>query len=414
MIPAAFRADLRRWAADGTPYIVAGTIVASLGSYAFQIIGARALKEVGGPAAFDPVTALLTVHLLVLTVLLLPVEQFEVRRVTLGRIGGAGAVAWVIAAGAVGATGFTYLTRGHYFDGDAWYAVIGFVTVAGNALMALARGRLAGVRRFRAYGLVSGVVATVRVLLAVIFLKWAATGTNVGWALALAPFVVLAWMPFRRRGEAAGPQQSEGAGRFLAGFVLASAASQVLLLLAPMAVGILADEPGLMSVVFVTFQLFRLPIVMTQNLMARLLPPFTSLAAAGRDDLLRRWAVRFAAGAAVLTPLAAVGGGLLGPAVVRLLFGAEFGPSWEVAALAAAGAVLAAISLLAGQVLVARGRTMLLAASWALGFAVAVAALFLPLGEPGTRVSWSFLLGEAAALAAIVAAALRRARPAAR
>ncbi|MBP1633138.1 MAG: hypothetical protein H6Q11_1426 [Acidobacteria bacterium] len=94
MIPAAARADLRRWASDGTPYIVGGTIVASLGSYLFQIIGARALADVGGPAAFDPVSALLTVHFLVFTVLLLPVEQFEIRRVTLDRTGGAAAVAW--------------------------------------------------------------------------------------------------------------------------------------------------------------------------------------------------------------------------------------------------------------------------------------------------------------------------------
>ena len=57
-------------------------------------------------------SALLTVHFLVLTVLLLPVEQFEIRRITLGRSGGAGAVAGVIAAGAVGATAFTFFARG--------------------------------------------------------------------------------------------------------------------------------------------------------------------------------------------------------------------------------------------------------------------------------------------------------------
>jgi len=408
MIPASVRADLRRWASDGTPYIVGGTIVASLGAYVFQVIGARAL----GAAAFDPVSALLTVHFLVFSVLLLPVEQFEIRRVTLGRSGGLVAVAGVIVAGALGACAFTFFARNVYFAGDTTYVLIGFVTVAGNAVMALARGKLAGVRRFRAYGLVSGVVATVRVLLAVAFLEWAATGPSVGWALALAPFVVLAWLPFRRSTAPGAPRQAEGAGRFLSGFVLASAASQVLLLLAPIAVGLITDEAGLMSRVFVTFQLFRLPIVMTQNLMARLLPPFTSLAAAGREDLLRRWVLRFAVGAAVLTPIAAVGGGLLGPAVVRLLFGAEFQPSWQVAALSAAGAVLAAVSLLAGQVLVARGRTMLLAAAWVVGFAVAVASLIPSFESPGVRVSQSFVLGEAAALAAILVFALRRPRSA--
>jgi len=251
-------------------------------------------------------------------------------------------------------------------------------------------------------------VATVRVGLAVVFLKLAATGPSVGWALALAPFVVVAWLPFRRAEAAPGPRRAEGAGRFLTGFVLASAASQVLLLLAPIAVGLISDEPGLMSVVFVTFQLFRLPIVMTQNLLARLLPPFTSLAAAGREDLLRRWVKRFAVGALVLAPIAALGGGLWGPAVVRLLFGAEFEPGWEVAALSAAGTVLAAVSLLAGQVLVARGRTMLLAAAWVVGFTVAVAGLIPSFEAPGVRVSQAFVLGEAAALAAIVAFALRR------
>jgi len=347
------------------------------------------------------------VHFLVLTVLLLPVEQFEIRRITLGRSGGTGAVAGVIAAGAVGAGAFTFFARGQYFHGEAAYVLISLVAVAGNALMALARGWLAGVRRFRAYGLVSGVVATVRVLLALVFLELAATGPSVGWALAVAPFVVIAWLPIRRTAPVEG-RQAEGAGRFLAGFVLASAASQVLLLLAPMAVGLISDEPGLMSVVFVTFQLFRLPIVMTQNLLARLLPPFTSLAAAGREDLLRRWAKRFAVGALALAPIAAVGGGLLGPMVVRLLFGGEFEPTWQVAALSAAGAVLAAVSLLAGQVLVARGRTMRLAAAWALGFAVAVGALIPSFESPGVRVCQSFVLGEAAALAAILGFALRR------
>lgn len=408
MIPAAAHADLRRWATDGTAYIVGGTIVASLGAYAFQMVGGRAL----GPAGFDPVSALLTVHFLVFSVLLLPVEQFEIRRVTLGSTGGARAVAGVVAAGALAATAFTLGARERYFAGDFAYAAIGFVTVAGNAVMALGRGRLAGRRRFRAYGLVSGAVALLRVALALLFLQVATSGRSVGWALALAPFVTLAWLPFRRAPVAERPR-AEAAGRFLTGFVLASAASQVLLLLAPLAVGIISDEPGLMSVVFVTFQLFRLPIVMTQNLLARLLPPFTNLAAAGRQEDLRRWVWRFTLGAVVLAPAAAGLGAWWGPALVRLLFGGEFDPSRPVAALAGAGTVLAAVSLLVGQVLVARGRTMLLAAAWVSGFVVAVAALLLGVGEPGVRVCSAFLAGEAAALAGIVLLALHRRRQAA-
>jgi O-antigen/teichoic acid export membrane protein len=231
--------------------------------------------------------------------------------------------------------------------------------------------------------------------------------------LALAPFIVVLWRPFRSGRPKDRVRDPEAGGRFLTGFVLASAASQVLLLLAPMAVGILTDEPGVMSVVFVTFQLFRAPIVMTQNMLARLLPPLTGLARVGRDDDLRKWALRFGISGLVLAPIAAVGGGLLGPAVVRTLFGAEFEPAWEVAALAAAGMIIAAASLFAGQVLVARGRTMLLAVAWVLGFAVAITALIPSIGDPGLRVSVAFVAGETGALIAICAAAAGRRQAAA-
>jgi hypothetical protein len=76
--------------------------------------------------------------------------------------------------------------------------------------------------------------------------------------------------------------------------------------------------------------------------------------------------------------------------------------------------VIAASSLLAGQVLVARGRTMLLAVAWIIGFALAIAALVPSIGDPGLRVSWAFVAGETGALIAIVIAAVggRRTAPA--
>lgn len=395
---------LRRYASDGTAYILAGTVVASLGAFLFQVVGGRAL----GPADFDPVTALLTVHFLVFTVLLLPVEQFEIRRITLGYTGGGGAVAAVAIGGAVLATAFTFGARDHFFHGEAMYALVGVVAVAGNTVLAIGRGRLAGQRRFRAYGLISALVAMVRVVMAVAIMAVAATGIGMGWALAIAPFLTLLWRPFRRGGATA--TRRGDAGRFLGGFVLASAASQVLLLAAPLAVRLLDDAPGLMSVVFVTFQLFRAPLVMVQNLLARVLPPLTNLAAVGEGRELRRWAVRFGMAGLVVAPVAAAGGAVLGPPVIRLLFGAEFVPAVSVAALAAAGMVLASVALLAGQVLVAEGRTLALAGAWAMGFVAAAMALLPALGGADVRVSTAFVAGEAAALGAIVAMALRPVR----
>jgi O-antigen/teichoic acid export membrane protein len=406
MTDTADRGGVRRFARDGTPYILIGTIVASAAAYLFQVIGGRSL----GPVAFDPVSALLTVHFLVFTVLLLPVEQFEIRRITLGRVGGGRAITAIVGLSAVGAFTFTFMTRDRYFDGESMFAVIGAVAVFSTALLAMARGRFAGRRRFRSYGLISGIAALVRVALALGFLALAAGAVGLGWALALGPLVVLAWRPFRRVPVTGDRPCETAVGRFLTGFVLASAASQVLLLAAPLIVGILDDSPGLISVVFVTFQLFRAPIVITQNLLARFLPPFTNLAAAGYHVDLRRWAIRFGLAAVALAPVAAAAGAVLGPAVVVMLFGSDFEPGRALAAFAASGMVLASVSLLAGQVLVARGRTLLLAAAWLAGFAVAAVALLPAVGPADVRVARAFVLGEVAALGAIVWAAVGRVR----
>ena len=230
----------------------------------------------------------------------------------------------------------------------------------------------------------------------------ARSGLSLGWALVLAPLLTLAWRPFRAEPHPADPPEEQAAGRFLLGFIVASAASQVLLLAAPIAVRLIDHTPGLMSVVFVTFQLFRLPVVITQNLLARLLPPFTLLAFQGRRADLRVWLTRFGALAVAAAPLAALFGALLGPPAVRILFGPEFQPGTATAAYAAAGVVIATASLLAGQVLVAEGNTSRLAVAWLLGFAVAVAALLPAIGSADVRVARAFVAGEGSALLAIL------------
>ena len=396
--------SLRRFASDGTLFIVAGTITAAVGSYLFQMIGGRSLGAVG----FDPVTALLTVHLIVFTVLLLPVEQYEIRRVTLDRTGGGVAILAVVGVAVIGAVVFTILTSDRFFAGEMGYALVGGVAVVCNAILAVGRGRLAGCRRFRAYGLVSGVVAMARVLLAVAFLAVARSGLSLGWALAVAPLLTLAWRPFRQSRSATATPVEEPGGRFLLGFVVASAAGQVLLLAAPIAVRVLDDTPGLMSIVFVTFQLLRAPVVITQNLLARLLPPFTRLAAEGRRADLRSWLVRFGALALITAPAAAVVGALLGPPAVRILFGPEFEPGAAMAAFAAVGTVIATASLLAGQVLVADGATLRLAAAWGIGFVVAALAVLPTIGTADVRVARAFVAGEAAAFLAIVLSGIGR------
>ncbi|MFQ5947468.1 MAG: lipopolysaccharide biosynthesis protein [Acidimicrobiia bacterium] len=407
--PTSRAAKLRRVATDGTMYIVGGTVVASFSAYLFQVVGGRVL----GPADFAPVTALLTVHFIVFTVLLMPVEQFTIRSITLGRdllvTGGGREIGVIVIGSALLAAVFTFLARDEYFGDAASYTAIIVAVVLADAALALGRGYLAGYRRFRDYGLVSGLAALVRLGLAVAFIQIAVSGEAFGWALALAPLIVLAWRPFGRPNRPL-PESStvpESARRFLSGFVLANAAAQILLLAAPLAVLPLGGSEALMSIVFVTFQLFRAPIVMVQNLLARFLPPFTSFAAHGLHHELRKWALRFGAVAILTAAPAAAAGALLGPEIVSALFGREFLPSATLSGIAAVGMLLASASLFAGQVLVARGQTPALAVAWVVGFVVAVVTLLLCPGDPDVRVAVGFLAGEFAALAAIVLAGTR-------
>ena len=150
---------------DGTAYIVAGSLVAGVGAYAYQLLGGRTL----GAEAFAPVSVLLTIHFLTFIVLLLPIEQLVVRRLTINRSNtGLPWKAWVLGSLTVaGATLFAELGVDRYLNGDRRFIVFTGATVAAHFLFASARGHLAGWRRFRGYGMSSGAASLVRLAVAV-------------------------------------------------------------------------------------------------------------------------------------------------------------------------------------------------------------------------------------------------------
>ena len=65
---------------DGTLDIVLGSLVAGLGAYVYQFLGGRSLGE----EAFAPIGVLLTAHFLAFIIVLMPIEQFVIRRLTIG------------------------------------------------------------------------------------------------------------------------------------------------------------------------------------------------------------------------------------------------------------------------------------------------------------------------------------------
>jgi len=397
---------------DGTGYILAGSLVAGIAAYAYQILGGRTL----GAEAFAPVSVLLTIHFLTFIVILLPIEQLIIRRLTLDRTAvGVPPRALVLAsATVVGATLYAGLRVDELLNGDRRFIVFTGFTVVVHTLFAVARGHLAGFRRFREYGLASGGASLFRLLVAMAVLAVRPSASGVAIGLIAGPLIVMVWRPFRpvevNRPALADHELANVPDRgLLSGLVLSSAASQMLLLAGPLVAAALGAVDVAVSSIFAMFTLFRAPLTFGYNLIARILPPFTEMAARRERRELRAWARGMAYASAVLALLGAVAGFLLGPQLVALAFGADFRPGRAAAALVAGGVLLAGAGLFVAQILVARGRPFVLATAWLVAVVAAAIVLSATGGEIEVRVSLAFLVGEVVALAALVLGAVARA-----
>jgi lipopolysaccharide/colanic/teichoic acid biosynthesis glycosyltransferase len=403
---------------DGTLDIVVGSFIAGIGAYAYQFLGGRSLGE----EAFAPIGVLLTVHFLAFVVVLLPVEQFIIRRLTLGARGWVipvRALAFIVVATA--ASGYVMAVAGDdYFVGTSrvTFIAIMLATMAGHFLFVVGRGYLAGYRRFRSYGYSSGAASMLRLVIALAVAVIAPTVTGFAWAHVIGPLIVVAWRPFkepsvRRRGSRVLDGEFTSAiddRGLLAGLVLAAAASQALLLAGPLVASRLSATAAEFSVTYATLLIARAPLTLGYNLIARVLPPFTEMAARGERRELRAWARGIGLASAVLAVVGAGVGAVTGPFLVSVAFGSGFAPTTSVAAISGAGVVLASGGLFVGQILVARGQAFRLGVSWFLAVAAAAAVVAVPMDDPVMHVVVAFLVGELVALTALMSSALMRDR----
>ena len=367
----------------------------------FQLVGGRLL----GPEAFAPVSVLWTLMFLTGTVALTPVEQFVAREATAGRrvlTRRSRAIAVVIGLTASAAGTFALLTRDALFDGEPGFVVLAMLTVAATAPLFLARGLAIGQRRFDLYGLMLGLEGVGRLVVGGLGLLVVGGPVGLAWGVAVGPALGLLVPTFRFERRATRPA-SERAGTFLAPYIGASAASQLLLAGAPLAVAALGAGPATISIVFVTFTLFRAPVTIVYLVQGRLLNLLVRLELAGETARIGRIRRTVLLLGLTAVALAGVTGWLLGPGVVTLLYGAPFRPAPLVAALAATGVAGAALAQLLGQLLVAAGHTAVLARRWAVGLSVAVAVMLAgavsDVLTPAVTVAAAFASGELAAAA---------------
>jgi O-antigen/teichoic acid export membrane protein len=379
--------------------MVAGGLIGAIGAYVFQAYGGRQL----GTEAFAPVAQLWTVFFIIATVLLVPVEQYITREVAGGRKvipGDLVPAMTVTAIGVVLGGGFVLFTMDRLFAGSMQYMIQIVLLMIGYGLLFVGKGVYAGRRLFGKVGWVLIVETVVRLAAGIVAIQLAATAESLGWAMVLGGFAVLGmgWWRYDQghiRPPAAPPT------RFLGGYVGGTASSQVLLGAAPVAVALLGGDQAIQSVVFATFTLFRAPLTLIFSLQGRILPYLVGMSDSGDRKGLAQIARFVVIGGVVLAGLGALVGWLVGPEIVSLLFIPEFAPSPTVAALTAAGVTAAATAQIAGQVLVAEGRTSRLSIAWIAGLASAVVALTLLGGSPDLRVALAFLIGETVALVAM-------------
>ncbi len=399
-------AEQRGFRAPGTTFMVGGGLIGAVGAYLFQVYGGRAL----GAKAFAPIGVLWTMFFILATVLLVPVEQYVTREVAAGRkaIPHDLVPALVIAGiGAVVGGGFVWATLDPFFEGSWHYVAQIVLLMVGYSLLMVGKGVLAGRRHFAGVGWVLIIETTARLLAGIVAIQLAANAESLGWAMVLGGFAVLG-MRWWRHDTGESRAAAAPAARFLGGYVGGSVSSQILLGGAPLAVAFLGADPVLVSVVFVTFTLYRAPMTLIFALQGRVLPYLVGLA--GSDDRHRLGTIarRVVSGGAFLAALGGLVGWLVGPNVVTLLFGEEFAPGKLVAMFVATGVMAAAATQIAGQVLVAEARTPRLSLAWLGGLMAGLVALLVLGGDPDVRVAAAFVIGEGIALVLMATLATRR------
>ncbi|MFV1998998.1 MAG: lipopolysaccharide biosynthesis protein [Acidimicrobiia bacterium] len=384
----------------GTVLIIVATAFSALAVLGFQALASRSL----GVDDFSPIAIMWTLTFLLYTVLMLPAEQHITRALVVTRtphqltkIRRDAVIAFSVAF--VIGIGFTVATLDRFFNDQLAFVAIAALISVSRSVMATGRGTLAGHRRFSGYG-ASIAVEAGALLLGGVFV-YMVGGGSIAFTLVmgLAPVATLVVRPFKPSHETSHQHLVDAQrGVFLVWLIAATSASQLIIAGGPIAVSFVGGTAGAVSVFFVSFALLRGPVSASYNLVARVLPDFTSLAHGDNPGDVWRWGPRLALGGAAVAVFGAVGSGLLLGPIVEAIYGAEFVPPQLAAALGGAGVGLGLGALFATQIYTATALGKWLAGGWLVGLVIALGSLVASDLEPISRVALAFVAGEGTGL----------------
>jgi O-antigen/teichoic acid export membrane protein len=356
----------------------------------------------------------------------LPAEQWLVGRVTAGE-GLASAVtrllpvvSVVVAVECVLVLCGGYLLLGRH-TGGRWLTLGLIALCLVSAVQFMVRGATIAAGRLEWFSAILLADVLARLGLVVAF---SALGlrTAAPYAWAVVGGIALAHLPaaavlLRRRTVARPATRRARPVRPLLQLMLGSLSAQVLFNGPSVALAALAAASELASVgtFQAAFQLVRVPLFLVVPVQATLVPVMARLASRPGQLARGRFIGTVGTGAAFLVCLGAIAGWVIGPFLVRLVFGARYQASAGLVAVLAAGAAAYLAQVVLTQLLVARRRHAAVGSSWLVG-ALTAAVVLAVVVTAGTSlvlaVAWCFVVGCVVSLTWALVAASAPDRPA--
>lgn len=385
--------------------LAAGSVVTGLLAYVLFALVTRGL----GAEAAAPVSVLWTQWALASAAFTFPLQHWTTRSVVAGREGdvrrAASRVAAVVTAVALVLGSAAWLLRERLFHrDDVWFPALVVLVTLGSAAVGVVRGGLGGRGRFVAVAWSLVAENALRCLLVVaLLLADVHDPAFHGLALAAGALVAL-WPTAWRFGDT---RSEEGdALAFLGGAAAGQLVAQGVLTSGPVVLALLGGSPVEVTAMFAALALFRAPYQVVLGALPQLTHQVTAHVVSGRLDRLRSLARGLAGVTVVAVGLAAAFGALLGPWLLRLVFGSSVEVSPTVAAVVAAGCTLAVANVVLMVAALAGERPLRVVAAWTVAVAAgAVVVVSLAATSPVLRTSVVFLVTEVVATAALAVVA---------
>lgn len=229
--------------------------------------------------------------------------------------------------------------------------------------------------------------------------------------MALVAGGLVALWPSAWRFGGAGRSGDTSAFAFLGGAASGQLVAQGVLTGGAVLLALLGGSAVEVTAMFAALALFRAPYMVVLGTLPQLTERLTTYVVSGAVDRLRALARGLAALTVVMVPLAGVFGAVLGPWLLRLVFGSTVVVGPEVAAMVAAGCTLAVANVVLMVAALAGDRPLRVAGAWAAAVGTGAAATVALAGlSPVPRTAAVFLVIEVAAALALAVVAWRSLR----